>query len=320
MALLSIDLGGTKLAAAVFSAEGLLHYEETVLLDHRQGRAVGALILKQVHQFLNTAQAAGDPLSAIGVSVPGICLGDEGVVWAPNIPGWDAYPLYEEIKSLVPDLPLIIDSDRACSLMGEKWQGRAQGCTDAVFLAVGTGIGAGIMAGGQLIRGAHHSAGAIGWMALERPYREKYTACGCFETGASGEGIAGRMRELLLHTETYKGALRNFYPEHLTAYHVFDAYAAGDELARQVIGEAIELWGMAVANLVSLFDPQIIVLGGGVFGPAVSFIPAIRVEACKWAQPISMSKVVIEASALGSRAALYGAAYGALTKLSTAHV
>jgi glucokinase len=320
MALLGIDLGGTKLAAAVFSAEGLLQHEDTVLLGHRRGTAVGALILQQVNSFLQTAEAAGDPITAIGVSVPGISYADEGVVWAPNIPGWDAYPLQEELKSLAPQLPITIDSDRACSLLGEKWQGRAQGCTDAIFLAVGTGIGAGIMIGGQVVRGAHDSAGAIGWMALDHPYQEKYTACGCFETGASGEGLAKRTRELLLQKEDYKGKLRHLYPEHLTAYHVFDAYEAGDAIAGQVMSEAIVLWGMAVANLISLFDPQVIVLGGGVFGPAIQFIPAIRVEACKWAQPVSMSKVVIEASALGSRAALYGAAYAALTKYSTAHV
>lgn len=320
MALLGIDLGGTKLATAVFSSEGLLQHEETVLLGNRRDAAVGALILQQVSRFLDTARAASDPIAAIGVSVPGICHRDQGVVWAPNIAGWDAYPLYEEIKSIAPHLPLTIDSDRACSLLGERWQGRAQGCNDAVFLAVGTGIGAGIMTGGQVVRGAHDSAGAIGWMALDRPYQEKYTACGCFETGASGEGLAKRTRELLAQESGYSGPLRHFYPEHLTAYQVFDAYEAGDAIACQVMGEAIQLWGMAVANLVSLFDPEIIILGGGVFGPAVSLIPAIRVEACKWAQPVSMSKVVIESSALGSQAAVYGAAYEALTKLAIEHV
>lgn len=320
MALLGIDLGGTKLAAAVFTTEGVLLHEDAVLLEGRQGAAVGALILRMVDSLVTAQEKKGNPIRAIGVSVPGICHPEEGVVWAPNIPGWEAYPLRDEIKSLVPLLPLTIDSDRACSLLGEKWRGHMQGYSDGVFLAVGTGIGAGIMVNGQVVRGAHGSAGAIGWMALDRPWKEKYRACGCFETAASGEGLVRAARELLAQTKWYHGTLRHTEPEGLTAHHVFEAYAEGDVLAREVMGQAIELWGMAIANLVSLFDPRIIVLGGGVFGPAVQFVPAIREEAEKWAQPLSMKKVVIEPSALGSRAALYGAAFGAHTKVLAEHV
>lgn len=319
MALLGIDLGGTKLAAAVFTTEGVLLHEDTTLVEHRTGTAVGALILRMVDELVSTQEKKGNPIRAIGVSVPGICLPD-GTVWAPNIGGWDAYPLRDEIKSLVPQLPLTIDNDRACSLLGEKWRGHMQGYSDGVFLAVGTGIGAGIMMGGQVIRGAHDSAGAIGWMALERPYKEKYRECGCFETGASGEGLARAARELLSQNKWYHGPLRRVEPQELTAHHVFEAYAEGDILAREVMAQAIELWGMAIANVVSLFDPEIVVLGGGVFGPAVQFVPAIREEALKWAQPVSIKKVVIEPSALGSRAALYGAAFGAHTKVLAEHV
>jgi glucokinase len=319
MALLGIDLGGTKLAAAVFTTEGVLLHEETVLLEDRQGAAVGALILRMVDGLVTTQEKKGNPIRAIGVSVPGICHPD-GVVWAPNIPGWEAYPLRDEIKSLVPLLPVTIDNDRACSLLGEKWRGHMQCHHDGVFLAVGTGIGAGIMMGGQVLRGAHDSAGAAGWMALDRPFKEKYRQCGCFETGASGEGLARAARELLAQTKWYHGSLRHVEPEALTAHHVFEAYAEGDVLAREVMGQAVELWGMAIANLVSLFDPEIIVLGGGVFGPATQFLPAIRQEAEKWAQPVSIMKVVIEPSALGSRAALYGAAFGAHTKVLAEHV
>jgi glucokinase len=316
MALLSIDLGGTKLAAAVFSAEGVLLHEQTVLLEHREGAAVGALILRQVSELLAAQQAKSDPIISIGVSVPGIVHPAEGVVWAPNIPGWEAYPLREEISGLVPGLPVAVDSDRACCILGETWKGRAQGCHDAVFLAVGTGIGAGILVNGQVVRGAHDSAGAIGWMALERPLQEKYRSCGCFESGASGDGLAKVARELLARNQKYRGRLRDTAPELLTAHHVFEAYEEGDEVAREVIGQAIELWGMAVSNIVSLFDPQVVVLGGGVFGPAVVFIPEICAEARKWAQPVSIKKVEVVPSALGSRAALYGAGFLALQQMT----
>ncbi len=90
---------------------------------------------------------------------------------------------------------------------------------------------------------------------------------------------------------------------------MFEAYTAGDPLARRIVAQAIEYWGMAVANLVSMFDPEKIIFGGGVFGPAIRFLPEIRAEALKWAQPVAMKQVKLVASKLGDSAALYGAAY-----------
>src|SRR5678815_4753324 len=122
-----------------------------------------------------------------------MCIRDSiktGKVWAPNIPDWGDYPLLEEVENVSGEIPVTIDSDRACYILGELWQGNARGCTDAIYLSVGTGIGAGILTDGKVLRGSHDIAGAIGWMALTRPFSEEYTDCGCFETYASGEGIA----------------------------------------------------------------------------------------------------------------------------------
>jgi glucokinase len=169
---------------------------------------------------------------------------------------------------------------------------------------VGTGIGAGIMSAGQILRGAHDIAGAIGWLALERPFRDGFISAGCFEGMASGEGIAKQAKLLASGMENYQGP---FMRGDVTAHDVFAAYDHNDPIAIRVITSAIELWGMAIANLVSLFDTEKIILGGGVFGPATRFIPEIRKEAEKWAQPISMKMVKIEGSALGDKAGLVGA-------------
>jgi glucokinase len=96
---------------------------------------------------------------------------------------------------------------------------------------------------------------------------------------------------------------------------VFTAFDQGDPVAVRVIENAILYWGMAIANLISIFNPEKILLGGGVFGPAVKFIPAIRKEALKWAQPISAKQVSIEPALLGPAAGLYGAGYLALQLL-----
>jgi len=309
MSVIGFDLGGTKLSGAVFSKDGKIISKETVLLEKRKGNEVGSLIKEQVKKLLSNHS----DVEAIGVSVPGISYSKTGNVWAPNIPGWDDYPLLKSIMEPAGEkIRVTIDSDRACYILGEVWQGSARGCKDAIFLAVGTGIGAGILVNGEILRGSNDIAGAIGWMALDRPFQEKYISCGCFEYHASGEGLAKVGKEFLQKEINYEGILNIKKENHLTAHDIFEAYNQKDPLAEKVIRQAIEFWGMAVANLVSLFNPEKIIFGGGVFGPALRFLDDIKSEAKKWAQPISINQVKLEGSMLGGDAGLYGAGYLAL--------
>lgn len=314
MSLLGIDLGGTKLASAVFTESGELKTKEVVPLGNRSGSAVGQLITDHVKKY---AASEKFQLKSIGISVPGISHHKEGTVWAPNIPGWEEYPLLAEVNQIAHNIPVSIDSDRACSILGEIWQGNAKGSQDAIFLAVGTGIGAGILINGQILRGSHDIAGAVGWMALQRPFQHKYVDCGCFEYFASGEGIAKLALEVLAENKDYRGPLRDLEPSSITAHSIFQAHKDKDLIATTIINRCIEFWGMATANLISIFNPEKIIFGGGVFGPAEKFIPAIQQEAKKWAQPISMKQVSFEKSTLHGDAAVYGAAFLALENLKS---
>lgn len=304
MSVIGIDLGGTKVAAALFSASGEILARDDAQLAGRDGSAVGALVTGAALRLLD---ASSDAVTAVGVAVPGIFRSGSGTVWAPNIPGWDDYPLAEELAgALGGDVPVRIDSDRACGILGESWRGAAQGCRDAVFLVVGTGIGAGILVDGRVLRGHGDIAGAIGWLALSRPYQPAYVGVGCFEHHASGTGLATVARQRLSAEAGYAGSLRGLNAA-LAAPHVFAAYEAGDAVATSVLDDAVAYWGMAVANLVSLLNPEIILFGGGVFGPAARFLDRIRAEAARWAQPIAMTQVRLALAALGSEAVLYGA-------------
>ncbi len=309
MPLLAIDLGGTKLAIAVFSQEGDRLREDIINLDKKRGAEVGQLIIESVAANLNKQKDQGEVIEAIGVCVPGIYHRNEGTVWAPNIQGWENYPLLKEITSVAGNLPVIIDNDRACYILGEWWKGIAQNCSDAVFIAVGTGIGAGILSSGRIVRGRNDIAGAIGWMALEDQFQDHRKDRGAFESQASGEGIANAARKIISERKSYEGLLRTRSADAVTALDVFEAYEKKDGVAEEVLHHCIKMWGMAVANLISLFNPEKIIFGGGVFGPAAKFIPDIKKEAMKWAQPVSMQHVTIEISALGTHAGLYGAAY-----------
>jgi glucokinase len=315
MSLLAFDLGGTKLAMAVFNETGEILFHKTVVLNKRKGSEVAQLITNSFRLISIGARLAGNEIKSVGICVPGIYRSKTGTVWAPNIPGWEDYPLLAEIKKVSGRIPVTIDSDRACYILGEVWKGNAQECNDAIFLAVGTGIGAGILIDEKVLRGSNDIAGAIGWMALDIPFKEEYIQCGCFEHYASGEGIAKQAQKFITEKKDYTGELKNKSLEEITCHDVFKAYENKDEIAEKVINICVQFWGMAAANLVSLFNPEKIIFGGGVFGPGVSLIPKIKEEATKWAQPISIQQVSFEAARLASDAGVYGAGFLALKNL-----
>ena len=295
MAIIGIDLGGTKISAALFSRSGELLEKEYRLLKGATGSAVGVAVAETVLALREKRRDL--TVESVGVCVPGIVYSKKGTVWAPNIPGWDNYPLLGDLQAVLNDssIHIAIESDRTCYILGEAWQGAARGCSDAIYLAVGTGIGAGILLDGRIIHGANDIVGATGWMALEPPYKEEFVPVGCFEYYASGNGIGNQAK--LLYDDPSK-----------TSYDVFAEYGK-DPRATQILDKAIQMWGMGTANLVSLFNPQKVIFGGGVFGPAVQFIDRIYAEARKWGQPISMRDVIFCASEVGGDAALLGAAY-----------
>ena len=309
MAVIGIDLGGTKINGAVFDGEGNLLYQTACLLEGRKGADAGRLVTQIINKLLQGADASS--IDAIGISVPGISDTKTGSVWAPNIPGWESYPLQKEVEDLLdnPAIRVRIAGDRSCYILGEIWKGAAQGANDAVFISVGTGIGMGILANGQIIDGHAGISGAAGWLALDMKYETDYVQYGCFESNASGNGIARCAQRLLSEENTgfHESILKAFPVEAITAHEVFDAWSKNDPLAVYVINRAVQMWGMAAANVVSLFNPEMMVWGGGVFGPAVQLIGRIYEEACRWAQPIAIRQVRFVASQLGGDAGLYGA-------------
>ena len=307
MAVIGLDLGATKLAGALFGRDGLVLERAGALLEGRAGDEVGELIVEHMGLLTNIAADRGLDVEAVGVSVPGIVHHQDGTVWAPNIAGWERYSLRDVLRAEVrASCQVVVESDRASSILGEVSHGVARGCRHAIFLAVGTGIGAGILVDGSILRGAHDIAGAIGWMGLDRPYQEAYRSCGGFESHASGAGIARVARKLLEAEPAYEGTLRTLPPGTVTAHEIFEAFAAGDDLAARVVANAVECWGMVVANLVSLFDPERVVLGGGLFGPAAELLDRIVAEARQWAQPVSFTRVAVCVSTLGPDACLLG--------------
>lgn len=311
MAIIGVDLGGTKINSALWSAGDQITCHNKIYLSGAKGDEVGELILTRIQFLKAEAGKTGKTVTSVGISVPGIYYATTGNVWAPNIPGWDNYPLLEKLQRSFTAIDFYITNDRACYILGEVWKGKAKGCKDAIFIAVGTGLAAGIMINGEVLYGSDGVAGAIGWLALNRPFEEKYVSCGCNEYYASGEGIARYAREVIAAKPDYSGVFKS--GKEPNSFNIIEEFDKGEEIAVEVMSNAIAFWGMSVANLVSIFNPEKIIFGGGVFSDnGFGFLEAIYAEALKWGQPISMRQVQLACSEIGDLAGLYGAIYHAL--------
>jgi glucokinase len=282
MSVIAIDLGGTKIAAASVSSRGAIRnrFEEPV--DHSSSDA-------PVKQIMRLAKSIGG--DAIGVAVPGLVRRD-GTVWAPNLRGWDRVPLARDLKRAL-RIPAFVESDRNAVVLGESWRGAARGKSDVIVLIVGTGIGAGILSGGRLVRGAHELSGCAGWMVVSDEENAATKTSGALEAIVGGPAIA-----------------RAFGAP--SAVHVADLARSADHIARRIFADAARHLGRAIANLASLFDPEVIVLTGGMTNASDIFLADVKRTAAKYAQPLSFPNVEIKVSTLGTDANLLGAARLAL--------
>ncbi len=288
-AYLAADLGGTKIRAARLSAGGRIEaLEETS--TPAGGDAVADALIALLRPLATPSTRAA------GVDVPGLAWPD-GHVWAPNLRGWRHYPLRRKLERAL-RLPVLVESDRNAFIAGEAWRGAARGYGDAVCIMLGTGIGAGILSGGRLLRGNGELAGAIGWLAVESEFRPGYAQRGCLESLAAGPALAAAARAAGQLWDT---------PTLVARAH------AGDRRARRLLRQAGEALGRGLANLVSLLNPRIIILSGGVADAAGDLLldPARRAMR-RWAQPLAARQVRLVRSRLGARAPLLG-----LTALQT---
>lgn len=304
---IGIDVGGTKISAALFTPEGKMSSRVKNPIDTSHPEKINSQIIAIVKNLESVVEKNGEEIRTVGIAIPGIVYHASGKVWAPNISGWEHYPLRDNLQREM-TIPLVLDSDRSAYVLGEQWCGIARGLNDVVFLAVGTGIGAGIIIDGTLCRGSEDIAGAVGWFALDPIFREEYAEMGCFEAEASGNSVARKAIQLIKEGESsimpdlVEGNLDN-----ITAETVAEAARRSDVLAKKVIDSTIKYLSMGIANIISILNPQMIVLGGGLFQAGDLLLDPIRTEFRRWAQPIAAKNIKIELSTLGEDAGLYGA-------------
>lgn len=300
---LAVDLGGTKCSAAVVDRKGHIVSRRTVAVDVSSPSAP----VRQIVQLIrDLAEGTGPKPSfvAAGIAVPGL-VRRNGTVWAPNLPGWERMPLASRLQRSF-EIPVVVESDRNAALLGECWRGAARGRSDAIVLMIGTGIGAGIMSGGRVVRGAHELSGCAGWLSVSLAKNSNPSPTGELESVMAGPGIANAARKRLQEGQTSR--LSQYDASKITAHEVAAAARGGDQMALDIFDRAGSLLGLGVANIVSLFDPEVVILGGGMAGAADLYLDSTRDAMLKGAQPLAAREVKLAVSKLGDRANLLGCA------------
>jgi glucokinase len=290
--LFAADLGGTKLAVALVTNAGRIVARASEPVDGRSPGRVIDQIVRLAGEL--KARPPGAKIAAAGVAIPGLVRGN-GTVWAPNLAGWSRVPLAQRLRARL-RVPVAVESDRNAAVLGEAWKGAARGRSDVIVLLVGTGIGAGIVSGGAVLRGAHELSGCAGWMVVTDRDDPEFARCGCLEALAAGPGLArAASREMKVSGE-------------LTAADVAESARRGNRAASAVFAQMGRTLGAGVANLISLFDPEVIVLSGGMTGAADLYLDELKAAVVRYAQPLAAKQVKIVVSKLGSDANLLGVA------------
>jgi glucokinase len=307
---LGVDMGGTKMYGALSDIGGNILDEVNIGQHGTSGEDSFCRLLTLIDSLFASPKLEGRRVRGIGVGAPGVTLHKDGIVtWAYTL-HWDQFPLKARLAEHY-DLPITVDNDVNLAALGELWFGAGQNVQDMILIAIGTGIGAGVIIDGALYRGSNEASGEIGNMVTGREFLGKnYQDFGALESVASGTGIAERAR-VLLKSKRPPAEL-----EALTAEDVFDAARLGQDWAWTVISETVDYLAIAIANLVASFDPELIVLGGGVSRSADLLIEPIlsRIKGVLPKQP----KLVV--SNLGLRATVMGAVTNVLHNTSNFYV
>ena len=300
------DLGGTHLRAAAIDENGRIYHQLKKATPHSsEAKDVVEALVQAARECESKTREAG-VIQTASVGVPGTIDVQKGVVvTAPNIPCLAGFRLADALQIEL-QWPAVIENDANAAAMGEMWQGAGRGASTIVCLTLGTGVGGGIIINGELYRGADGAAGEIGHMAIE-PFGGVSCGCGgqgCLEVYASGTAIVRMTREALpKHPHSMLHAI-----DGLTSEEIFGAGEKGDQLALEIFDRMGVYLGVALANLVNVFNPEMIVIAGGVANAWDLFAAQAIQQMRDRAFPLPAANVQIKRGECGDNAGLLGAA------------
>jgi glucokinase len=313
--IIGVDLGGTNIVAGAMPLDGSREIAMRTTPTQAEGGAgsvverIVGMIEQVVAQTIAETGAERSDFLGVGVGSPGPLDRENGIVIvSPNL-GWKNFPLRDEIAKRV-KLESTLDNDANCATLGEFWCGAAVGGRNVVGVTLGTGIGGGLILEGKLYHGASDVAGEIGHTTIDSTGRRcKCGNYGCLEAYASGPAIADRAREALSGDEGESIILGMVGgdPKRITAQTVYEAAKRGDATAREVVRETARFLGAGVANLLNIFNPDVVVLAGGVTQAGDALFKPLRAEVKRRAFKPAVEACRIVPGALPLSAGVVGA-------------
>jgi glucokinase len=293
---LGIDIGGTQIKLGLVSSEGEILSRCKVNVDRSGEEAVMDTVKRAVREFCGSESVDIKSLGGIGISAPGSIdkAGGRVAVNGGNVPGWSGTEVCGPLESEF-GIPVTMANDANCAVLGEAWTGAARGCTDVVCVTIGTGVGGGIISGGKLVEGIRGFGGEIGHFPTHAGDGE-LCACGrrgCYERYASTAALLRKAVEI--------------DPSWDSGHRFFDAVDAGNEDAHRLLDGWLDEISYGLEGLIQLFNPQVLLLGGGVSARDDVIIKPLRERVTKSVIVDFTDGLDLRAAALGNDAGLLGA-------------
>lgn len=310
--IIGIDLGGTSVKLAILTTEGEIQEKwsiKTNILDDGS-HIVPDIIESILHRFETHGLTKGDFLG-VGMGSPGVVDSEAGTVIGAYNLNWKTLQLVKEQFEAALGLPFFIDNDANVAALGEQWVGAGNNNPNVVFMTLGTGVGGGVIAAGNLIRGVKGAGGELGHITVDfdEPFSCTCGKKGCLETVASATGIVNLSRR---YADQYAGdaKLKQMIDDgqDVTAKDVFDLAKEGDDLALIVYRHFSEYLGVACANIAAVLNPAYIVLGGGVSAAGDFLLDGVRKVFAENSFPQIKESTQIVLATRGNDAGVLGAA------------
>ncbi|MFU8681187.1 ROK family glucokinase [Streptococcus suis] len=310
--IIGIDLGGTSVKLAILTTEGEIQEKwsiKTNILD--DGSHIVPDIIDSIKQRFETHGLTKDDFLGIGMGSPGVVDSEAGTVIGAYNLNWKTLQLVKEQFESAHGLPFFIDNDANVAALGEQWVGAGNNNPNVVFMTLGTGVGGGVIAAGNLIRGVKGAGGELGHITVDfdEPFACTCGKKGCLETVASATGIVNLSRR---YADQYAGdaKLKQMIDDgqDVTAKDVFDLAKEGDDLALIVYRHFSEYLGVACANIAAVLNPAYIVLGGGVSAAGEFLLDGVRKVFAENSFPQIKESTQIVLATRGNDAGVLGAA------------
>jgi len=320
--LLVADLGATSVDVALTTLDGRIlgHRDEPAEIEAGPEAGLGR-VEELFDQLVTTTHAVPGRLWGIGIAVPGpVEFATGRPISPPIMPGWDGYPIRERFAARH-GAPVWVDNDVNVLALGESRSGVAAGHDDVVVVKIGTGIGAGIISGGRLHRGAQGSAGDVGHIQVSD---DPAVICrcgnvGCLEALAGGAALGWGGEEAARDGRSVRLRTALDQRGRVTAEDVARAASSGDPVAVAMLQVAGRRVGSMLASVVNFFNPSLIVIGGGVANSPDQLLASIRETVYRRSLPLATRDLLIQRSSLGGLAGVIGASSMVVDELFSRH-